>query len=111
MQCVAVIIQLVSRDHVCRFENKSQYATFIFNVIKIVQKRLENGSFDGSRCVLYNAFVLARRIDLDVATICYIILRTARYLLNKETIRDSIERLLLEFHAERLMYLVFRNFL
>jgi hypothetical protein len=24
-----------------------------------VQKRLENGSFDGSRCVLYNAFVLA----------------------------------------------------
>lgn len=50
---------------------RTSYATFIFNVIKIVQKRLENGSFDGSRCVLYNAFVLARRIDLDVATICY----------------------------------------
>jgi hypothetical protein len=38
---------------------RTSYATFIFNVIKIVQKRLENGSFDGSRCVLYNAFVLA----------------------------------------------------
>jgi hypothetical protein len=38
---------------------ETSYATFIFNVIKIVQKRLENGSFDGSRCVLYNAFVLA----------------------------------------------------
>jgi hypothetical protein len=25
-QCVAVIIQLVSRDHVCRFENGSQMA-------------------------------------------------------------------------------------
>ena len=50
---------------------RTSYATFIFNVIQIVQKRLENGSFDGSRCVLYNAFVLARRIDLDVATNCY----------------------------------------
>jgi hypothetical protein len=50
---------------------RTSYATFIFNVIQIVQKRLENGSFDGSRCVIYNAFVLARRIDLDVATICY----------------------------------------
>jgi hypothetical protein len=26
MQCVAVIIQLVSRDHVCRFENGRQMA-------------------------------------------------------------------------------------
>jgi hypothetical protein len=26
MQCVTVIIQLVSRDHVCRFENGSQMA-------------------------------------------------------------------------------------
>jgi hypothetical protein len=25
MQCVAVIIQLVSRDHVCRFEHESQH--------------------------------------------------------------------------------------
>jgi hypothetical protein len=25
MQCVAVIIQLVSRDHVCRFENESTW--------------------------------------------------------------------------------------
>jgi hypothetical protein len=75
-------------------------ATFIFNVIKIVQKRLENGSFDGSRCVLCTTRLYLRRIDLNVVTICYFdkfLLRTARCLLNKETIRDSIEHLLLEF--------------
>ena len=47
------------------------YATFIVNVIKIVQKRLENGSFDGSRCVLCTTRLYLRRIELNVVTICY----------------------------------------
>ena len=50
---------------------RTSYATFIFNVIKIVQKRLENGSFDGSRCALCTTRLYLRRIDLNVVTICY----------------------------------------
>ena len=61
----ALLTLLVRRFQIYR----TSYATFIFNVIQIVQKRLENGSFDGSRCVLYNAFVLASHW-LE-CTICY----------------------------------------
>jgi hypothetical protein len=49
-----------------RFQIYRTYATFIFNVIKIVQRRLENGSFDGSRCVLCTTRLYLRRIDLNV---------------------------------------------